>query len=206
MAACNPLLYHFFKFPWCMPGPDVSLCDECGFNRVVVVVYIKDSKCDWFKQKLDFLGHVISADGISMDTQKVQSIIDWPQLTSSSEVASFLGLAGYYRQFIHQYSHIAAPLTELLKKETKFIWGPEQQAAYIRVSVAVVRTLRQQQRKRQDSKLGAEAATAPGASGLPPALAPLPWGRLLRAPLTAQGLLIGAPGEAEHGGVHGQRC
>lgn len=100
-------------------------------------LYIKDSKCDWFKQKLDFLGHVISADGISMDTQKVQSILDWPPLTSSSEVASFLGLAGYYRQFIHQYSHIAAPLTELLKKEIKFVWGPEQQAAFATLKQAI---------------------------------------------------------------------
>ncbi|VVA39127.1 PREDICTED: retrotransposon, partial [Prunus dulcis] len=75
-----------------------------------------------------FLGHVISAEGIYVDPQKVEAIVNWVQPTSVIEIRSFLGLAGYYRRFVEGFSSIAAPLTRLTRKEVTFEWteGCEQ--------------------------------------------------------------------------------
>ena len=67
-----------------------------------------------------FLGHVISKDGIQVDPKKVEAVIDWPRSTTVTEVRSFLGLAGYYRRFVKDFSKIAAPLTRLTQKNIKF--------------------------------------------------------------------------------------
>jgi hypothetical protein len=70
-----------------------------------------------------FLGHTISGDGISVDPSKVQEVMDWKPPTSVHQIRSFLGLAGYYRRFISDFSRIATPMTELLKKGAKFSWN-----------------------------------------------------------------------------------
>jgi hypothetical protein len=67
-----------------------------------------------------FLGHTISGDVISIDSSKVQEAMDWKPPTSVHQIHSFLGLAGYYRHFIPDFSRIAKPMTELLKKGVKF--------------------------------------------------------------------------------------
>jgi hypothetical protein len=69
------------------------------------------------------LGHIISQDGISIDPSKVQEVMDWKPPKSVHQIRSFLGLAGYYRQFIPDFSRIAKPMTELLKKGVKFVWS-----------------------------------------------------------------------------------
>jgi hypothetical protein len=69
-----------------------------------------------------FLGHTISGDGISVDPSKVQEVMDWKSPTSVHQIRSFLDLAGYYRRFIPDFSRIAKPMTELLKKGVKFSW------------------------------------------------------------------------------------
>jgi hypothetical protein len=85
-------------------------------------LYAKFSKCEFWLDTVKFLGHTISSDGISVDPSKVQEVLDWKPPTSVHEIRSFLGLDGYYRRFIPEFSRIAKPMTELLKKGVKFSW------------------------------------------------------------------------------------
>jgi hypothetical protein len=69
------------------------------------------------------LGHVDSPEGIAVNPSKVKEVLDWKPPTTVSKVQSFLGLAGYYRRFILNFSKIVKPVTELLKKESKYVWS-----------------------------------------------------------------------------------
>src|SRR5690606_10606265 len=79
---------------------------------------------------VQFLGHVVSKTGVTVDPNKVKSILEWPPLTCVNDVQSFMGLINYYRRFIPNLAKIAAPLTELLKKEKPFIWSDQQSTAF----------------------------------------------------------------------------
>lgn len=71
---------------------------------------------------MQYLGHVISVEGISVDPAKIEVIVDWPTPQNVLEVRSFMGLAGYYRKYVEGFSRIAAPITSLQKKEKRFEW------------------------------------------------------------------------------------
>jgi hypothetical protein len=86
-------------------------------------LYAKLSKCDFWLREIKFLDHTISQDGISVDPEKVQEVMDWKPPTTVRQIRSFLGLAGYYRRFIPDFSRIAKPMTELLKKGVKYDWS-----------------------------------------------------------------------------------
>ena len=81
-------------------------------------------------KEVGFLGHVISGEGIAVDPTKVDIVTKWEVPTTVGEIRSFLGLMGYYRRFIENFSKIAKPMTELLKKDTKFIWTEECEASF----------------------------------------------------------------------------
>jgi len=93
-------------------------------------LYAKFSKCEFWLKKVPFLGHVLSEEGISVVPAKVQEVLDWKVPTSVHEVRSFLGLAGYYRRFILEFSKISKSLTRLLQKDEKFVWTPECEEAF----------------------------------------------------------------------------
>ena len=93
-------------------------------------LYAKFSECQFWLDKVDFLGHVISAEGISVDPQKIEATVNWKPPTNVFEVRSFLGLAGYYRKFAEGFSKIAIPLTNLLKKDHKFEWSDTCQHSF----------------------------------------------------------------------------
>ena len=85
-------------------------------------LYAKLNKCEFWLSRVGFLGHVVSADGIYVDPQKVEVVANWEQPTTVTEVRSFLGLAGYYRRFIEGFSKIVGPLHGLTRKGVKFEW------------------------------------------------------------------------------------
>ena len=88
-------------------------------------LYAKLKKCKFWLERVQFLGHIVTKDGISVDPAKVEAIVNWPRPTNVSEVRSFLGIAGYYRRFVEGFSKIALPITKLLRKTTKFEWTLE---------------------------------------------------------------------------------
>ncbi|KAH9744611.1 Endonuclease [Citrus sinensis] len=82
----------------------------------------KFKKCEFWLDCVAFLGHIVTKDGISVDPAKVEAIVNWERPSNVTEIRSFLGLAGYYRRFVKGFSSIAAPLTNLTKKNVKFNW------------------------------------------------------------------------------------
>ncbi|XP_027155548.1 uncharacterized protein LOC113755883, partial [Coffea eugenioides] len=93
-------------------------------------LYAKFSKCEFWLEELSFLGHKVSKEGIAVDPAKVEAIMMWKQPETPTEVRSFLGLVGYYRKFIKDFSKIAGPMTELTKKGNKFIWAPKCESSF----------------------------------------------------------------------------
>ena len=93
-------------------------------------LYAKFSKCEFWLTEVKFLGHVVSASGVSVDPEKVEVVMSWERPKSVFEIRSFLGLAGYYKIFIKDFSRIAAPMTWLTRKEVKFDWDDRCEEAF----------------------------------------------------------------------------
>jgi hypothetical protein len=93
-------------------------------------LFAKSSKCEFGRSELGFLGHRLSAAGVSVDPRKVQSIVEWATPTSCAEVRRFTGLANYYRRFVEGYSEVAAPLTALGSPTARFTWSPAAQTSF----------------------------------------------------------------------------
>jgi hypothetical protein len=82
-------------------------------------LYAKFSKCEFWLREVQFLGHIVSAKGIQVDPAKIESIAKWEKPKNVKDIRSFMGLAGYYRRFIQDFSRIALPLTKLTQKDVK---------------------------------------------------------------------------------------
>nr|GEY11104.1 retrotransposon protein, putative, Ty3-gypsy subclass [Tanacetum cinerariifolium] len=93
-------------------------------------LYTKFSKCEFWLREVQFLGHVVNAKGIHVDPAKIEDIKKWEASRTPIEIRQFLGLAGYYRRFIKDFSKIAKPLTKLTQKTKKFVWEKEQEEAF----------------------------------------------------------------------------
>ncbi|GJS17882.1 putative reverse transcriptase domain-containing protein [Tanacetum coccineum] len=93
-------------------------------------LYAKFSKCEFRLREVQFLGHVINGNGIHVDPSKIEAVKNWKAPRTSTEVSSFLGLAGYYLRFIEDFSKIAKSLTILTQKSKTFDWGEEQEYAF----------------------------------------------------------------------------
>ena len=91
---------------------------------------MKHSKCDFFKSKIHYLGHLISPEGISLLPNKLDSIRHMPVPNSVKEIKQFLGLTGYYRKFVPRFADISRPLTTLTKKDAKFEWTSACQKSF----------------------------------------------------------------------------
>ena len=93
-------------------------------------LYAKFSKNEFWIREVHFLGHVVNEKGIHVDPAKVEAIKKWESPKTATEIRQFLGLTGYYRRFIGNFSTIAQPLTTLTQKDKKFVWGEKQEETF----------------------------------------------------------------------------
>jgi hypothetical protein len=98
-------------------------------------LYAKESKCEFFKTEVEFLGHHVGRDGVRMMDNKIDAVNKWPTPTKVTDVRAFLGTAGYYRKFIRDFSKIAAPLSNLTHDNVKFVWGAAEQDSFEQLKV-----------------------------------------------------------------------
>jgi GNAT superfamily N-acetyltransferase len=101
-------------------------------------LYAKLSKCELFKPSLLYLGHHISASGIGVEEKKISAIRNWVRPRTLVNLQSFLGLCNYYRKFVMNFSQIAAPLTDLTKRDTPYTWGEKQESAFTQLKEALM--------------------------------------------------------------------
>ena len=91
---------------------------------------INAKKGQWHSSKVELLGYIISKDGITMSTQKVQAVKDWPTPKTVKNIQEFLGFANFYRRFIENFAKVVQPLTELTKGKTPWVWDRRRQEAF----------------------------------------------------------------------------
>ena len=91
---------------------------------------MKPSKCALFQKRVSFLGHVISEEGVTTDPAKTEKVKSWPTPTTQSQLRHYLGLASYYRRFVHDLATICRPLHRLIEKGSSFNWTEECQEAF----------------------------------------------------------------------------
>jgi len=93
-------------------------------------LYVKPEKCTWKVRKIGFLGVVIGSSGIEMEKEKVDRVLSWPEPRNVKDVRKFLGLTNYYRKFIKDFAQLARPMNVLTRKDMKWRWEGEEQAAF----------------------------------------------------------------------------
>ncbi|KAK3101592.1 hypothetical protein FSP39_004699 [Pinctada imbricata] len=99
---------------------------------------LEPSKCNFAVKQLKFLGHIISRHGVEVDPEKTKAVSEFPIPKTQKQVRSFLGMANYYRKFIHNYAKIAAPLNVLLRKDVSFHWTSDCQSAFDTLKNALI--------------------------------------------------------------------
>lgn len=101
---------------------------------------VKLKKCQFAKQEIHYLGHILSSLGVKTDPAKVEAVLNWPPPTTVRELRGFLGLVGFYRKFVRHFAIIAKPLTNLLKKHVLFVWTLEHQQSFQALQQALCST------------------------------------------------------------------
>jgi hypothetical protein len=91
---------------------------------------LQPDKCEFLRKEVSCLGHVIGTSGVRPDGKRVEAVKNYPVPKTTRELKGFLGLAGYYTRFIPNFSRTAKPLTELLKKNTPYVWDDKTDKAF----------------------------------------------------------------------------
>ena len=99
---------------------------------------LNKEKCELRKKKIEFLGHIISKDGVSPDPAKISAVINMPAPTNVTELRRLLGMINFLGRYIHNLSNLLRPMTELLEKDKEWIWGPSQEKAFTQVKEALI--------------------------------------------------------------------
>ena len=102
---------------------DIEIAKEHNLNA-------KLRKCDFYKDKIHYLGHIILDEGIYVDPKKIEAIMNWPTLRNVTDVRYFKGLVGYYRRFIEVFSKVAHSITSFQKKGINFEWTPRCEESF----------------------------------------------------------------------------
>ncbi|KAE8960482.1 hypothetical protein PF011_g30075 [Phytophthora fragariae] len=110
-----------------------QVCEVLRANKL----YARHDKCDFGQASVDFLGHTISADGLHVDARKTRAIAEWTEPCNIKDLERFLGLAGYYRRFIHQFATLVLPLSSLVKKDVAWVWNEHQRQAFNAIQLAL---------------------------------------------------------------------
>jgi len=99
---------------------------------------LKRSKCSFAQQTLEYLGHIISGQGVATDPKKIEAVANWPPPSDTRQLRGFLDLSGYYRKFIKNYGILSRPLTDLLKKDALFNWTQQLQTCFDNLKQALI--------------------------------------------------------------------
>ena len=100
-------------------------------------LYGRVHKCEFLKSRVEYLGYEVSEKGVHASPEKVKAVVNWPRPQSVHDVRSFLGLASYYRRFIHGFSQVAGPLTELTRSKAKWRWDKAQENSFLALKIAL---------------------------------------------------------------------
>ena len=116
---------------------------ESKFNKLMerlrnAKLRLQPDKCEFLRHEVNYLGHIISEDGVKPDPKKIEAVSKFPRPKKVKNIKQFLGLAGYYRRFIPDFSKVAKPLTQLLKKDTPFKWAENQENAFNNLKTALM--------------------------------------------------------------------
>ncbi|KAH9244458.1 hypothetical protein BASA81_018151 [Batrachochytrium salamandrivorans] len=99
-------------------------------------LFCRAEKCHFYQTEIKYLGYIISSSGVSMDPSKIKAVQEWPAPRKVRDLQVFLGFTNFYRALVHDYSNMTCHMTKLFKKDTLFIWGPEQQTSFENLKTA----------------------------------------------------------------------
>lgn len=122
----------------CTFGEHLSRLGEVLSKLKAANLKVKPSKCNLFSTEVQYLGHVISAEGVKADPGKVEAVRVWPVPINQTEVRSFLGLASYYRRFVQGFAEIARSLHQLTEKGKRFKWDEACQRAFVELKTHLI--------------------------------------------------------------------
>nr|GEW37973.1 hypothetical protein [Tanacetum cinerariifolium] len=139
--------YEFLVMPFGLTNAPATKEEHEEHLRIVLgtlrqkKLYAKFSKCEFWLGQVVFFGHIVLADGITMDPAMVEATTKWPRPKKVTEIRSFLELAGYYRRFVEGFLRLALPLTKLMRKGKKFVWDEEREKSFIELKRRLVSAL-----------------------------------------------------------------